>query len=211
MRTLRLISKLTGCRQVTDAGCQSLARLRQLKSLELELCNKVTDVGIQSIVRSLNSRLQVLNLGDVRQMSNVSMQIIADHCPSLLSLSVAGNTQAMDMDVADICKRATALEALNLRACRRITDGSLKAVAALLRAQHRRGLAGLTALDLGGCGRLTENEVNKALPLMSSLTLLDLRGCKNLTPLTKELIHKYCVNMQSLTFPPLTSLQPLQS
>ena len=152
----------------------------------------------------------MLNLGDVRQMSNVSMQIIADHCPSLLSLSVAGNMQAMDMDVADVCKRATALESLNLRACRRLTDGSLKAVSALLRSQHRRGLSGLTALDSGGCGRLTENEVNKALPLMSSLTLLDLRGCRNLTPLTRNLIDKYCVNMQFLTFPPLSSLQPLE-
>jgi hypothetical protein len=96
---------LTGCRQVSDSGCASLARLKMLTSLELELCNKVTDVGIQSIVRSCNTNLMLLNLGDVRQMSNISIQLVADHCPALLSLSIAGNMQAMDMDVADVCKK----------------------------------------------------------------------------------------------------------
>jgi hypothetical protein len=42
-----------------------------------------------------------------------------------------------------------------------LTDGCLKAIAGLLRAQHRKGMQGLTALDLGGCSRLTENELNK--------------------------------------------------
>ena len=38
---------------------------------------------------------------------------------------------------------------------------------------------------------------------MSSLTRLDLRGCANLTPLTHDLIQKYCVNLppDNLTFP----------
>ena len=128
---------LTGCRQVSDTGCSALARLRELKAIHLELCNKVTDVGIQKIVRAAGTRLQVLNLGDVRHMTNVSVQIIADHCPALVQLSIAGNMQAMDMDVGDICARATLLQALNLRACRRLTDGCLKPIAGLLRCQHR--------------------------------------------------------------------------
>jgi hypothetical protein len=37
----------------------------------------------------------------------LTLQIIADHCPSLRSLSIAGNMQAMDLDVADVCKKAT--------------------------------------------------------------------------------------------------------
>ena len=115
---------LTGCRQVSDAGCAHIGRLKALSAVELELCNKITDIGIQSIVRSCNSNLQVLNLGDVRNMSNVSIQIIADHCPSLRSLSIAGNMQAMDLDVADVCKRATVLPAPSARARVRELTGS---------------------------------------------------------------------------------------
>ena len=67
---------------------------------------------------------KVYLLGDVRNMSNVSIQIIADHCPSLRSLSIAGNMQAMDLDVADVCKRATVLPAPSARARVRELTGS---------------------------------------------------------------------------------------
>mmetsp|Transcript_26435 Transcript_26435/g.41320 ORF Transcript_26435/g.41320 Transcript_26435/m.41320 type:complete len:260 (+) Transcript_26435:91-870(+) len=84
---------LTGCRNLTDEGCKSIAGLPELRRIELELCNKVSDIGVQAIVRSVGFQLEVLNLGDVRQMSNISVQIIGDHCKSLLSLSIAGNMQ----------------------------------------------------------------------------------------------------------------------
>lgn len=72
---------------------------------------------------------------------------------------------------------------------------------ALLRGQHRRGIPALTALDLGGCGRLTDDALCNMLPLCSSLTLLDLRGCKNLTARPRDLVSKYCPAMCELTFP----------
>ena len=86
--------------------------------------------------------------------------------------------QVLDLDVGDVCRRARHLESLNLRACRRLTDGALKPIAALLRRQHIQGLQPLRALDLGGCARLTEDSLAALLPLSSSLTSLDLRGCK---------------------------------
>jgi hypothetical protein len=200
--------------------CIQIALLPALTSLSLELCNRVSDLGVQAIARSAGGRLLALNLGDVRQMSNVSVQIVAEHCTSLRSLSIAGNAQVplaralatralngradrapvprpragqvsprrrrlrrgraqvLDLDVGDVCRRARHLESLNLRACRRLTDGALKPIAALLRRQHTQGLQPLRALDLGGCARLTEDSLAALLPLSSSLTSLDLRGCK---------------------------------
>mmetsp|Transcript_18525 Transcript_18525/g.36069 ORF Transcript_18525/g.36069 Transcript_18525/m.36069 type:complete len:360 (+) Transcript_18525:35-1114(+) len=192
---------LTGCRAITDEGCTHLARLKRLESLRLELCNKVTDLGVQAVARGAGPSLTELNVGDVRQMTNISVQIIADHCTNLTSLSIAGNMQAMDMDVADVCKKCLGMQSLNLRACRRLTDGCLKPIAAMLRGQHRRNIPPLRALDLGGCGRLTDDAVCNMLPLCSSLTLLDLRGCKNLTSRSRDLITKYCPDMRELTFP----------
>lgn len=194
---------LTGCRQVSDEGCQHIARLPALASLSLELCNRITDMGVQAVVRSAGARLQMLNLGDVRQMTNISVQLVGDHCPSLISLSIAGNSQAMDMDIGDVCKKAHLLQNLNLRACRRLTDGCLKPIASLLKRQHVKGIPPLRSLDLGGCSRITEDAFCVVLPLCSSLTSLDLRGCKQLTGRTKELIAKYCPEMQDLTFPPV--------
>uniref|UniRef100_A0A7S4L0Q1 F-box/LRR-repeat protein 15-like leucin rich repeat domain-containing protein n=1 Tax=Guillardia theta TaxID=55529 RepID=A0A7S4L0Q1_GUITH len=105
-----------GCRQITDDGCTSIAGMKSLRELELELCNKITDMGIQSIARNRGSSLLTLNLGDLRQMSNISIQIIADHCVDLQSVSIAGSMQVMDLDVEDLCKRCTRLQSLNLRA-----------------------------------------------------------------------------------------------
>ena len=73
-------------------------------------CMQITDIGIQSIARNRGSSLlvmhwntpimlsylvlcQTLNLGDLRQMSNISIQIIADHCVNLQSVSIAGSMQ----------------------------------------------------------------------------------------------------------------------
>uniref|UniRef100_A0A7S1GSM5 F-box/LRR-repeat protein 15-like leucin rich repeat domain-containing protein n=2 Tax=Hemiselmis andersenii TaxID=464988 RepID=A0A7S1GSM5_HEMAN len=194
---------LTGCRLVTDEGCKHLGILKHLAGLRLELCNKVTDMGVQAVVRGTGPSLRELNVGDVRQMTNISVQIIADHCTNLTSLSIAGNMQATDMDVADVCKKCLGMQSLNLRACRRLTDGCLKPISAMLRGQHRRGIPALRALDLGGCGRLTDDALCNMLPLCSSLTLLDLRGCRNLTQRSRDLVDKYCPHMSELTFPKL--------
>lgn len=199
---------LTACRFITDAGCGSISRLRSLTELDLSLCNKVTDLGIQAIVRSAGPRLRSLNLGDIRQMSNISVQLVADHCSSLRSLSIAGSMKVMDLDVGDVCKHALLLQSLNLRACRRLTDGCLKYIGNLLRLQHRKGHPPLTSLDLGGCSRLTDDGVATILPSCSSLTHLDLRGCKQLTPRIEELLAKYCPAMADLTLPKFEDTAP---
>jgi hypothetical protein len=85
-------------------------------------------MGVQAVARGAGPSLQELNVGDVRQMTNISVQIIADHCTNLTSLSIAGNMQVMDMDVADVCKKCLGMQSLNLRACRRLTDGCLKPI-----------------------------------------------------------------------------------
>ncbi|EKX34317.1 hypothetical protein GUITHDRAFT_119486 [Guillardia theta CCMP2712] len=158
--------------------------MKSLRELELELCNKITDMGIQSIARNRGSSLLTLNLGDLRQMSNISIQIIADHCVDLQSVSIAGSMQVMDLDVEDLCKRVS--DDLSRSSSRRLTDGSVKAVSQLLRKQHRAALsAPLRELDMGGCSRLSEDAVANLLPLCSSLTRLDLRGCTSLTHRTK--------------------------
>jgi hypothetical protein len=89
---------------------------------------QVSDLGVQAVARGAGPSLQELNVGDVRQMTNISVQIIADHCTNLTSLSIAGNMQVMDMDVADVCKKCLGMQSLNLRACRRLTDGCLKPI-----------------------------------------------------------------------------------
>lgn len=79
---------------------------------------QITDIGIQSIARNRGSSLlvmhwntplmpadlvlcQTLNLGDLRQMSNISIQIIADHCVDLQSVSIAGSMQVLYVPFCD--------------------------------------------------------------------------------------------------------------
>jgi len=192
---------LTGCRLITDRGCNDIGRLRRLEQLELELCNKVSDLGVQSIARGCQ-QLKQLNLGGTKNLTNVSVQILADHCTNLTELNLGGNPQLMDQDVMDICRKLMQLRSLQLRACWRVTDRGLKSVAALVKRQRTRGLSELSNLDLGGMARLTNAGARELLETTTGLTLLDLRGCKLLGQETVDFARTQCPNLNELTLPP---------
>eukprot|EP00741_Cyanophora_paradoxa_P008867 tig00001388_g8584.t1 len=161
------------------------ARCRGLERLDVDLCPGVSDVGVQSVARRLGGTLRSLSLGGCKKVSNVSMQIIGEHMGGRIeSLDVGGLDGIMDMDVADLTKRAFRLRRLCLRACWRVTDACLKSVAALVRGQAKRGegYGPLTSLDLGGCKRVTDAGLGQLAGCGAALEELDLRGLPLVSP-----------------------------
>jgi F-box/leucine-rich repeat protein 2/20 len=112
---------LSGCRLLSDTACSHIARLSQLKELQLTCCNRITDLDIQQVARR-GGMLCLLDLGSVKQLSAVSTMIIADHCTCLEELSIGGSPQLMDMDVHGVCVKCVCLSELNLCVCQLAAD-----------------------------------------------------------------------------------------
>ena len=62
---------------LTNAGLKSLTKCLELTSLDLELCGGFTDAGVMHIVKRL-PKLECLNVGGCRQVTNVSVQSISE-------------------------------------------------------------------------------------------------------------------------------------
>ena len=59
-----------------------------LTSLDVQFLN-ATDVGVQHVVRGCKS-LEVLLLGGCTRLSNISLQLVVDHCQSRLRRPCSG-------------------------------------------------------------------------------------------------------------------------
>ena len=138
-------------------------------------------------------RLEALCLGGCVQLSNISLQLVADHTrPRLRRLGLGGLASLTDIDLEDVGK-CGALEWLELRACAKLSDSGVKQLG-LLAARQCKALdaweaAGggdarpraLTELDLGGLVRLSDAALGKLTQRTRWLIALDLRGCRGLT------------------------------
>ena len=173
---------LTGCKAVTDRGVESIARrARGLRSLSLELTD-VTDVAAQAAVRGLPQLLS-LNLGAVRALSNVGIQIVASHGGRLLRLSLGGCSSLLDFDCEDLAKTCFSLQELVLRSCRRVTDEGAKHLGLLCKRQRSKSkdwpkTGALRMLDIGGCARIGDQGLAHIARYGAAIETLDARGLR---------------------------------
>ena len=183
---------ISGCEGLTNGGVSCLASYcPRLQVVLMEVLPGLDDSALQDLVHGLPSLLS-LDVGSCRKLTNVSFQIVGSHGNTLKRLSAAGCNQLNDFDVEDI-SRCVSLLSLSLRACSKITDGSVESLVSLSRRKKKARMRGLQHLDVGGCVRLSDGGVNALVAAYaSSLTHLDLRGLPRLTHRSIDAVQAHC-------------------
>ena len=111
------------CFRVTDGLLIALAAFsKELRSADLRGAN-VTDRGVAALAAGC-TRLEHAGLASCTQLGDVSLDALAGHCADLVSLDVSCVNKISD-DGVDALARCTALRALDVSWCFRVTSDSL--------------------------------------------------------------------------------------
>lgn len=179
---------LTGCKRLTDKSMKTIALYTDnLDTVCIQMTN-VTDIGLQHMCRNVRSlrglwptpqhkhtsdcdnvTLLDLSIASCMRVSNVGIQIIAEHGKHLRRLDLSGCTfndsafcqcpiasltsfpgNIMDIDMEDICKACFMLQHLYLRTCKMITDTSVGKIIRLSKLKANKRLPALNTIDVGG-------------------------------------------------------------
>ena len=85
---------------------------------------QVTDHTLQSIAEHCTG-LESLSLSDCREITDSGVITISEHCTGLQSLNIQGCHQISDASIISISTHCTGLQSLNLESCGQITDASI--------------------------------------------------------------------------------------
>jgi F-box/leucine-rich repeat protein 14 len=172
---------LSLCKQVTDSSLGRIAQhLRNLETLELGGCCHVTNTGLLLIAWGLR-KLRRLNLRSCWHVSDQGIGHLAgrglqddsdiDDDDAVVSMAAAV-THSFAPPLPEEGQGTRNLEYLGLQDCQRLTDESLRYIAA--------GLPKLKTINLSFCVSITDSGL-RHLAKMSSLRELNLRACDNVT------------------------------
>ena len=90
-----------------------------------------------------------MNIGSCYKLTNIGIQIISDHCYKYLETLNLGGLNLIDYDVSDVCKKCVLLKHLDLRACCKLTNNSLKYIGLLSKKKYHKKLSSMVLLDFG--------------------------------------------------------------
>jgi len=103
---------------------------------------QITDDTLQSIAEHCTG-LQSLSISDCSEITDTGLMTISEHCPNLLSLKVYNCDQITDASIISISTHFTELQSLNLARCQQITDASIISIST-----HCSGLQSLNLEEL---------------------------------------------------------------
>jgi Leucine-rich repeat (LRR) protein len=191
-------------------GERQLSRPPRLAHLDISNCAKITTYGL-SVIAERHSSLTYLNVSNLRQITDVSFNVLGMSCgKSLLTLIADDCVRLTDTAIVNVCRSCTNLETLSLSSSTRFVDSWLNrikqysdtAVESILFCLHR-----LRVLRLRNqCSiSLTSPRLNIDFALQprvnDALQEVDLRGCDSLNPagLAKILGKCYSVSKVMMT------------
>ncbi|KAL3686923.1 hypothetical protein R1sor_013232 [Riccia sorocarpa] len=183
------------CNRITDESLKAISQLRLLKTLYLQKCRLVTNSGVSFLANGSTSKsLRNLGLSECDQLTDggvLSLQQITTlkllslkHCgPNIVNIGgiggLAGASQLRylnlaflrnisDASVIAIARNCQNLEDLNLRGCRLLTGGALRAFSGHMK---------LKFLFLTGCHRISSRDIAETTITYVALEILVL-DCK---------------------------------
>eukprot|EP01130_Rhizamoeba_saxonica_P016218 TRINITY_DN7454_c0_g1_i1.p1 TRINITY_DN7454_c0_g1~~TRINITY_DN7454_c0_g1_i1.p1 ORF type:complete len:570 (+),score=71.50 TRINITY_DN7454_c0_g1_i1:179-1711(+) len=187
---------MRGCNRVTDDGCLDIAKMTNLKHLELKLGNGITDVGFCSIVRACTN-LTVLHLTQVYALTNRGMCKMAKKLQQLTTLYVHDYPHWDDdlvLDMSDLgLHMLEYISISNKKQPRRQFDDPEFNLFPSLKHIHLRKCCILNISNIGKCKYLSNVElqwctkttsVEPLSQIAHQLVNLDLTECKNIEPTT---------------------------
>ena len=159
-------------------------------NMAIDISRDITDHTLQSIADHCTG-LQSLNLYGCREITDSGLITISIHCPELKSLAVVGCChQITDASIISISIHCIGLQSLNLYECRQITDASIISISA-----H---CTGLQSLKLAWIQQITDISIISISTYCSGLQSLDLEGCRQISDASIISISTYCSGLQSL-------------
>ena len=123
------------------------------------------------------------------QITDRTLQSIAEHCTGLQSLSLSDCGAITDSGLRTISTHITGLQSLNLESCQ-ITDASIISIST-----H---CTGLQLLNLGGCRKITDASIISISTHCMGLQSLNLDCCRKITDASIISISTHCTGLQSL-------------
>ena len=124
------------------------------------------------------------------QITDQTLQSIAQHCTRLQSLHLQYCDQITDAGIISISTQCTGLQSLNLHGCSQITDTSVISIST-----H---YSGLQSLNLFGCRHLSDTSILSISTHCNRLKFLDLDFCHQISDASIISIATYCTGVQSL-------------
>ena len=125
--------------------------------------NEITDASLQAVAQHCR-QLQKLNVSMCWQVTDAVLQAVAQHCRQLQTQDVSGCEQATDVGVMVVAQHCPQLQQLGVRGCNRVTWRGLAAAC-----QHCTQLQKLVNMDsrevdralrIALGGRCEENELD---------------------------------------------------
>jgi hypothetical protein len=125
-----------------------------------------------------------------RDITDHTLQSIADHCTGLQSLSLICCRYITDTVFINISMRCHELKSLTVMGCRKITDASIISIST-----H---CSGLQSLNLGDCRQITDASIISISTHCSGLQSLNVHGCYQITDASIISISTHCTGLLSL-------------
>ncbi|OMO68838.1 Leucine-rich repeat, cysteine-containing subtype [Corchorus olitorius] len=201
---------LNGCQKITDKGIEAITSCcPKLKVFSIYWNVRATDIAIKHLVKNCKYIVD-LNLSGCKNLSDKSLQLVADNYPELESLNLTRCVKITDSGLQLILIKCSCLQSLNLYALSSFTDEAYKKISLL---SHLRFLdlcgaqnlsdeglfsiakcKNLLSLNLTWCVRVTDVGVIAIAESCTSLEFLSLFGIVGVTDKCLEALSKFCSN-----------------
>lgn len=149
---------------VTDFGLKHLAKMINLRELNLRSCDHISDIGMAYLAEG-GSRITTLDVSFCDKIADQALIYISQGLFNLRSLSLSA-CQISDEGIFKIAKTLHDLETLHIGQCSRLTDKALLAIA--------ESMEQLKCIDLYGCTKMTENGIKENRVKFPQLTVINL-------------------------------------
>ncbi|CAD7077420.1 unnamed protein product [Hermetia illucens] len=146
---------LSFCVSITDGGLKHLARMPNLRELNLRSCDNISDIGMAYLTEGTSS-LTSLDVSFCDKIGDQALNHISQGLFHLRSLSL-NQCHITDEGLSRVAKSLHDLEVLNIGQCSRITDAGLQMLA--------DELVNLKAIDLYGCTQLSAEGIDRIMKL----------------------------------------------
>lgn len=137
---------LSFCVSVTDSGLKYVARMPNLRELDLRACDNISDIGMAYLTEG-GCTVTSLDVSFCDKIGDQALNHLSQGLFHMNSLSL-NHCQITDDGLMRIAKNLLDLETLNIGQCDKVTDKGLQTLAEYLHNLH--------SIDLYGCTQLSQ-------------------------------------------------------
>ncbi|KAL6905992.1 hypothetical protein ACP4OV_003593 [Aristida adscensionis] len=173
---------------ITRQSFRSIMMLPNLEVLSLLGCVGIDDDALGGLEDVCNKSLQVLDISNCQNVTDLGVSSIVKAIPNLLELNLSYCWTVTPSMVSSF-QRIAKLQTLKLEGCKLMADG-LKAIG--------RSCVSLRELSLSKCSGVTDTELSFVVSRLKNLQKLDITCCRNITDVSLAAITSSCTSLISL-------------